>query len=129
MNLLKLEIVTPEGLIFSKDIRAVTLPGSEGEFGVLPEHASLVSLLSAGVIDIELDDTKHELVAINWGHATVDEEKVTVLAEGAVAINGDSQSEIARALEDAKKLIESMSNSDAAIAAATAKMDSLVRSR
>ena len=54
MDTLKLEIVTPEGQIFSDDIKDVTLPGSEGEFGVYPGHASLVSLLQAGVIDIEL---------------------------------------------------------------------------
>ena len=54
MNTLKLEIVTPEGQIFSNDVKSVTLPGSEGEFGVLPHHASLVTLLNAGIIDIEL---------------------------------------------------------------------------
>lgn len=129
MNLLKLEIVTPLGLIFSKDIKAVTLPGSEGEFGVLPGHAALVSLLKVGVIDIELEDSKHEIVAINWGHVTVDEEKVTVLAEGAVAIEGNSESEIAQTLDKATKLIQSMSNSEMALASAKAKLESIARSR
>ena len=125
MDTLKLEIVTPEGLIFSNDIKDVTLPGSEGEFGVYPGHASLVALLQAGVIDIELSDGKHEIVAINWGHAKVDESSVTVLADGAVAIGGDSESEIAKSLDSAKELIESMSDSDVAIATATAKIESL----
>ncbi len=129
MELMKLEIVTPEGLIFSQKIKSVTLPGSEGEFGVLPGHAALVSLLKVGIIDVELEDGSHEIVAINWGHATIDEEKVTVLADGAVSVNGDSESEIAKALEGAKKLIESMSDSDVAIAAATAKIDSVARAR
>jgi F-type H+-transporting ATPase subunit epsilon len=125
MDTLKLEIVTPEGLIFSNDIKDVTLPGSEGEFGVYPGHASLVALLQAGVNDIELSDGKHEIVAINWGHAKVDENSVTVLADGAVAIGGDSESAIAKSLDTAKKLIESMSDSDVAIATATAKIESL----
>jgi len=127
MDMLKLEIVTPEGQIFSDDIKDVTLPGSEGEFGVYPGHASLVSLLQAGVIDIELSDGKHEIVAINWGHAKVDENSVTVLADGAVAIGGGSEGAIASSLEKAKKLIESMSDSDIAIATATAKIDSIAR--
>lgn len=128
MDLIKLEIVTPDGLIFSKNVKEVTLPGSEGEFGVLPKHAALVSLLKAGVIDIELENSNHEVVAINWGHATVDEEKVTILADGAVAIGGDSESEIAQALEGAKKLLESMGDSSVALAAATAKIESIARS-
>jgi len=128
MNMLKLEIVTPEGQIFSNNIKDVTLPGAEGEFGVYPGHASLVSLLQAGVIDIELENNKHEVVAINWGHAKIDENSVTVLADGAVAIGGSSEGEIAQSLEKAKKLIASMSDSDIAIATATAKIESIAKS-
>ena len=128
METLKLEIVTPEGQIFSKNVKDVTLPGSEGEFGVYPGHASLVSLLQAGVIDIELENGNHEVVAINWGHAKVDESSVTVLADGAVSISGDSESEIATSLENARKLIESMSDSDIAIATATARIEAIARS-
>ncbi|DAB34639.1 MAG: F-type H+-transporting ATPase subunit epsilon [Sulfurospirillum sp.] len=129
METLRLEIVTPEGQIFSDDVKDVTLPGSEGEFGVYPGHASLVSLLQAGVIDIELKNGNHEVVAINWGHAKVDENSVTVLADGAVSIAGDSESQIANSLENARKLLESMSDSDFAIAAATAKIESIAKSR
>lgn len=127
MDMLKLEIVTPEGEIFSKDVRNVTLPGSEGEFGVYPSHAALVSLLQAGVIDIELSDGKHEVVAINWGHAKVDETSVTILADGAVAIGGNNENSIAASLEKAKKLIESISDTDVAVITATAKLDSMAR--
>ena len=129
MDMMKLEVVTPLGLIFSKEIRQVTLPGSEGEFGILPGHASLISLLKAGVIDIELENGKHEVVAINWGHVKVDESKVTVLADGAVSVHGGSESEIAASIDTAKKLIESMSDSDVAIATAKAKIESIARSR
>ena len=103
MDTLKLEIVTPIGQIFANNVKSVTLPGSEGEFGVLPNHASLVTLLQAGVIDIELKDGNHDVVAINWGHVKVDENSVTVLADGAISIGGSSESEIAKSLEDAKE--------------------------
>jgi F-type H+-transporting ATPase subunit epsilon len=127
MDKVRLEIVTPEGAIFGKDIKSVTVPGSEGEFGILPGHASLVSLLKAGVIDIQKLDGRHEIIAINWGHVKVDEEKVTVLADGAVAVGGDTESEIALSLEKAKKLVESMSDSDVAIAHATAKIETAAK--
>ncbi|OHE11942.1 MAG: F0F1 ATP synthase subunit epsilon [Sulfurimonas sp. RIFOXYB2_FULL_37_5] len=129
MDTLKLEIVTPIGQIFANNVKSVTLPGSEGEFGVLPNHASLVTLLQAGVIDIELKDGNHDVVAINWGHVKVDENSVTVLADGAISIGGSSESEIAKSLEDAKELIKSMSDSDIAIAIATSKIDSIVKTR
>ena len=127
MDTLKLEIVTPKGPIFNGEVKSITLPGSEGEFGVLPHHASLVSLLKAGVIDIELTNGEHELVAIDWGHAEIDEEKVTILADGAVAIVGENDSEVAKSIEKAKKLIESMSDSDIAIAMAESKIDSILK--
>jgi F-type H+-transporting ATPase subunit epsilon len=124
---MKMEIVTPHGVIFDGDVKSIILPGSEGEFGVLPEHASLVTTLKSGVIEIEKADGSKELVAINWGHAKVDSDKITVLADGAVPMGGTSD-EIAKNLEEAKKLIQSMSDSDIAIAAATAKIESAAKS-
>jgi len=129
MNTLKLEIVTPEGQIFSNDVKSVTLPGSEGEFGVLPHHASLVTLLNAGIIDIELKDGNHDVVAINWGHVKVDENSVTVLADGAVSISGGSESEIARSLEAARDLLKSIGDSDIAIAVAMSRVEAITKSR
>ena len=127
MATMKMEIVTPHGMIFEGDVLSVTLPGSEGEFGVLPNHASLVTTLSSGVIEVVKADNSKELIAINWGHAKVDGTKVSVLADGAVAIGGTSD-EIAKNLEKAKDLIKSMSDSDVAIAAATAKLESAAKS-
>ncbi|MBN1838433.1 MAG: F0F1 ATP synthase subunit epsilon [Campylobacterales bacterium] len=127
MNTLKLEIVTPEGQIFANDVKSVTLPGKEGEFGVLPNHASVVALLQAGVIDIELTDGNHDIVAINWGHVKVDENSVTILADGAVSIGGTSESEVAKSLESAKALLKSIGDSDVAIAMATAKIESVAK--
>ncbi len=124
---MKMEIVTPHGVIFDGEIKSVTLPGSEGEFGVLPEHASLVTTLKSGVIEIEKADGSKELVAIDWGHAKVDGDKITVLADGAVAMGGTSD-EIAKNLEEAKELIKKMSDSDIAIAAATAKLETAAKS-
>ncbi|MDR0467657.1 MAG: F0F1 ATP synthase subunit epsilon [Campylobacteraceae bacterium] len=124
MELLKLEIVTPEGLIFSGDVKSATFPGTEGEFGVLPRHVSLLTGLNPGVIEIDLSSNKKEMVAIDWGFVKVEEEKTTVLANGAVAICGESESEIATSLESAKKLIESMSGD---VNIAIAKVDSMFR--
>ena len=123
---MKLELVTPTGVIFDDDIKVATLPGAEGEFGVLAEHAGTVTLLSAGVIEIEKVDGTKELVAINWGTAKIEESKITILADGAVSVSG-SGSDIAKSIEEAKELVKSMSDSDVAIAAATAKLESAAK--
>lgn len=111
------------GVIFEGGVNSVVLPGSEGEFGVLKGHASLVSSLKAGVIDIEKLDNKHELVAIDSGYAEVNEFKITVLAKGAVAINA-AGSEVGANLAKAKELIKSMSSDSTALAVTFANIDS-----
>lgn len=79
---LLLEIVTPEKLAFSGTIDEVTCPGSEGEFGVLRGHASLLSAIKFGELSY-VKDGKRTSYAINTGYAEVTGSKVTVLVETA----------------------------------------------
>jgi F-type H+-transporting ATPase subunit epsilon len=123
MDTLKLSIVTPNGPIFNGDVKTVTLPGKEGEFGVLPGHSSLVSSLTVGVIVIEKENTT-EAVAINWGHVNVSETSVDVLADGAVALTQGGDSDIAKAIDAAKELVNSVSDANVSIAAVEAKINS-----
>ncbi len=127
MELMKLEIVTPDGVIFDAEVKQVTLPGAEGEFGVLAKHATLVSLLDTGVIGIERADGSELAVAINSGYVKVDEEKTTCIVDGAVALSGDD-SDLARALEAAKTLLKSTEASNTAIAAAVSKVEHIGKS-
>jgi len=124
MNTFKLEILTPNGEIFNGEAISVVLPGEEGEFGVLAGHASVTTLLEAGVVDVEKEDKSIESILINWGVAQVDEEKVIILVEGAVAIRGENEHEIADALESAKKLISDIADANPAIASVSAKIES-----
>jgi F-type H+-transporting ATPase subunit epsilon len=124
MELMKLEIVTPEGVIFDDEVKQVTIPGSEGEFGVLAGHAAVVSLLDAGVMVIEKADGKEVSVAINGGYVKVDEEKTLCMVDGAVALSG-GDSNLAKALDEAKALLEKAQTSKTTIAAAVSKLDSI----
>lgn len=128
METLKLDIVTPEGKIFSNNVKSVTLPGSEGEFGVLPGHVEIVTTLNTGVIEIEKEDNKKEIVAINWGYAKVNETSVDVLAEGAVDINGDSESEIAQAIANARKLLEESTDNNVAVSMVVSHIETAAKS-
>ena len=122
MELMKLEIVTPEGVIFDDEVKQVTIPGSEGEFGVLAGHAAVVSLLDTGVMVIERKDGKEVSVAINGGYVKVDEEKTLCMVDGAVALSGED-SNLAKALADAKALLEKAQTSSTTIAAAISKVE------
>ena len=124
MSTFKLEILTPNGVIYDGQALSVTLPGEEGEFGVLAGHSSLTTLLEAGIVDIQKDDKGVESVLINWGVVQVDESKVIVLVEGAVAIRGESEGAISQALNNAKELIESIKDSNPAIASVSARLES-----
>ncbi len=124
MDTFKLEILTPNGEIYNGDAVSVVLPGKEGEFGVLAGHASLTTLLEAGVVDIEKEDKSVESIVVNWGVVQVDEEKVVILVEGAAAIRGKTESEIAKALDEAKQLISEIADSSSAIASVSAKIES-----
>ena len=124
MDTIKLSIVTPDGEIFSGNVKTVVLPGKEGEFGVLPKHASLVSALTVGVIEIEKEDSTKDIVAINWGHVKVSEEIVDVLVDGAVSLSSDATSDIAIKLEEAKKLVNAVQDSNISMAAVEAKINS-----
>jgi len=125
MDTIKLSIVTPNGEIFNNDVKSVTLPGKEGEFGVLPSHSSLVSSLTVGVIEILKKDASTEAVAINWGHVKVSEDSVDVLVDGAVSLSSDDEeSDISEKLKLAKELVSSVQDSNVSMAAVEAKINS-----
>lgn len=124
MDTINLSIVTPNGGIFNDAVKSVTLPGKEGEFGVLPHHASLVSALTVGVIEIEKKDSTKEAIAINWGHVKVSEDAVDILVDGAVALSSSGDSDISAKLEEAKALVNSVQDANISMAAVEAKINS-----
>lgn len=128
MDTLVLEVLTPSGSIFNGPVISVTVPGEEGEFGVLSGHVALTTLLKTGVIDVVKENGKKESIVVNWGVVQVASHAVTVLVDGAVAIRGDSEGEIAAALDDAKVLINSVADSHAMIASVSARIDSAAHS-
>jgi F-type H+-transporting ATPase subunit epsilon len=124
MSTIKLEIVTPNGVIYDGDVKVATLCGKEGEFGVLPQHASLVSLLDAGVISATTAENKELSIAINGGYAKVSEDRILSVVDGAVVVK-DEEGVLSENLEKAKELLLKAQASDAAIATAVSKIESI----
>jgi len=78
----RLDIVTPEKVVFSEEVEFVVAPGVEGELGFLPEHAALVSALKIGVLKVE-QGGKQFKVAIGGGFVEVKNSRVVILADTA----------------------------------------------
>ena len=76
---LSLEIVAPEKMVMTKKVDMVTISGAEGDFGVLPGHAALVSSIRPGFLEIE-DNKDIEKLFIAGGFIEVLEDKVSILA-------------------------------------------------
>src|SRR5436190_17940464 len=86
-NTLKLEIVTPEGKIYSEDVDMVTLPGIEGEMGIYPQHVPLMTQIVAGEV-IARKEGKDDFLAVSEGFAEITGDHVAILAD--VAIKADN---------------------------------------
>ena len=118
-----LDIVTPEKKIFSDEVDGVVIPGIEGEMGVLPQHAPLVTTLAPGELRYTKGNKDEEL-AIGQGFVEVTANKVSVLTDMAMSDDEIDESAVAAALERAEKsLTEQLDDEDyAATQAAIYKM-------
>ena len=80
-NQLSLEVVTPYRTVLIEDVESVTLPGIEGELGILPEHIPLLTTLDTGIMSYKNSSGNTQAIAVHWGYAQVEGNSVRVLAE------------------------------------------------
>ena len=83
MNTIHVDIVSAEGEIFSGEARMVFLPASEGEIGVTPRHAPLLTLLKPGEVRVQPPEGEEQFFYVGGGALEVQPHKVTVLADTA----------------------------------------------
>ncbi|GAB4281001.1 MAG: hypothetical protein Kow0056_16030 [Coriobacteriia bacterium] len=89
------EIITPERIIYTDEAQMVVAPTIDGEIGILPLHAPLVSVLKPGEVRVKVDSENTEWVAVSGGYIQVHEDKVIILADDA-ALAGQIDVEEAR---------------------------------
>ncbi len=104
---LLLDIVTPEKKIFSGSVDNVYLPGADGEMGILPQHAGLVTALQPGVLRY-LHNGKVEILAIGSGFAEVTATKVVVLTDSALGESEIDEGNVEAAIQRAKEKLASV---------------------
>jgi F-type H+-transporting ATPase subunit epsilon len=118
MATFKLEIVTAERIVYSNDISALIAWGVEGQLGILPHHAPLMTMLQPGDLLIR-KDKEEEFFALSGGFLEVRPDKVIILAD---ACERADEIDLARAEEAKKRAQETMKaaplSADAAVAEA-----------
>jgi len=128
------ELVSPERLLVSDRFDMVVIPGGDGDFGVLPQHAPLISTIRPGVIDIHDGGRIAHQVFVGGGFAEVLPDRCTVLAETAVMVTdidrGDVEQRIRAAELDARDADSETERARAMARVATlqAMLDAVTRS-
>jgi F-type H+-transporting ATPase subunit epsilon len=93
------DLVSPERMLFSGEVDQVDVPGSEGEFGVLAGHAPLVATLKPGILTI-INGGARQRIIVFGGFAEVSGAGLTILADGAVAVEDVDAAAIAAQIKD-----------------------------
>ena len=117
---LTFELVSPEKLLFSSEVEMVVVPGVEGDFGVLPQHAPLISTVRPGVIDIYEAGKISRRIFVAGGFAEVTGARCTVLAEEATPLDEIDRASAEERLRNAESDVKD-AGSDAERAAAEAE--------
>jgi F-type H+-transporting ATPase subunit epsilon len=103
MPTFRFELVSPEKLVFSGEVEAVVVPGSEGEFTVLKNHAPLMSVLKPGIVEIDETTTRKSKLFVRGGFADASAHGLTILAEFAIPLEELDSAKIAADLKDAEE--------------------------
>ena len=77
---MKIHIITPEKELYQGDILSVKLPGTDGEFEILNNHAAIISTLTKGEIKVKIDNENNEIFKINGGVIEMQNNNIIVLA-------------------------------------------------
>ncbi|WP_316975676.1 ATP synthase F1 subunit epsilon [Shumkonia mesophila] len=116
------ELVTPERVLAAEEADLVVVPGGDGNFGVLPGHAPLLSTLRPGVVDIYQGDKITSRIFVAGGFAEVAEDRFTVLADEAQAVEDIDDAAAAERLSRARDALTRAQGSDEDVAAAEAEL-------
>ncbi len=99
---IQFELVSPERLLVSRAVDMVVVPGVEGDFGALPQHAPFISTLRPGVIAVFENNQVIERLFVAGGFAEVTPERCTVLAERALPVGDLDRERVDAELRDAR---------------------------
>jgi F-type H+-transporting ATPase subunit epsilon len=94
------DLVSPEAILVSKPVVSVVIPGTMGDFGVLADHAPLLSSVRPGVVRVSYEDGSNDNIYVAGGFADVKDNLCTILAEQAVDVSDLNKEELANLIQD-----------------------------
>lgn len=107
------ELLSPERLLRSGDVDMVVVPGSEGDFGVLPGHAPMISSVRPGVVEIHDEGKEPERIFVSGGFAEVTGGRCTVLADDAVPVSDFDRAGLEQRIREAEEDLENAESDEA----------------
>ena|SRR5262245_61128119 len=99
------ELVSPQKLLFSGDVEQVDLPGAEGYFGVLANHAPMVTTLRPGILTVQVTGGQQQRIVVLGGFAEVSRDGLTVLANTADAVEDIDRETITARIDELESRI------------------------
>lgn len=100
------ELVSPSALVSSEDVDMVVVPGSEGDFGVLPGHTPLLTTIRPGIVDIHNDGGITKSLFVEAGFAEATPERCTVLADSVLALDEITAAEVEARMNEARAALD-----------------------
>lgn len=97
---IEFELASPEKLLLSEAVQMVVVPGDQGDFGVLPGHAPMISTMRPGTICIFADGAVRARIFVSGGFAEVTPERCTVLAEDALPLDQIDRAQVEQTIKD-----------------------------
>ena len=97
------ELVSPEKLLYSGDVEAVVVPGAEGQYTVMKDHAPVMTVLKAGIVEIKETPTKNSKLFVRGGFADVAGGVLTILAELAKPLEDFDAAQLAQEIKNAEE--------------------------
>jgi len=121
-NTLKLEIVTPEAVVYSEEVDLVVLPGAEGELGIYPMHVPLMTQIVPGEVAVHKGG-QQALLAVGEGFVEITPHRVSILTDMAVKADGIDEAAVeeARRKAEARRKEKLSGEEDARVEAALAR--------
>lgn len=119
------EIITPEKIVYEGDVEMVIAPGGDGELGILPLHAPLITTLKIGELRLRHDTNKWDYFAVDGGYMEVNEDKVTVLANAAEFSSKMDVVRLRQQKEEIERRLSGLKETDVEFEAASREMEQI----
>ncbi len=109
---LQFDLVSPERLLMSETVDSVTVPGADGYFTVLVNHAPFMTTLKPGVVEIQAGGGEATRIYVRGGFADVSSDGLTLLAEEAIALADVDADDLAQTIQNVREDIADASDPD-----------------